>query len=123
MNFDEDLDRASRKALDLVEAFQRGEKSAEDVGRELKTLASVPLDGHMRGLITAMQEAFPYMEGLVELSRQINIANAMPPDPGLFDRSDRVEARQNELRGDAWEKEQLRRAQLGKSQLAIENEI
>src|SRR5690606_14238804 len=30
MNFDEDLDRASRKALDLVEAFQRGEKSAED---------------------------------------------------------------------------------------------
>src|SRR5690606_23102243 len=86
-------------------------------------LASVPLDGHMRGLITAMQEAFPYMEGLVELSRQINIANAMPPDPGLFDRSDRVEARQNELRGDAWEKEQLRRAQLGKSQLAIENEI
>lgn len=123
LGFDEDLDKASRKALELVEAFQRGEKDANDVGRELKALSSIPLDGHMRALIAAMQEAFPYMEGLVELSRQINIAQAMPPDPGTWDRGSRIEARQDELKGDTWEKEQLRRASLGKQQLALENEI
>lgn len=123
LGFDEDLDKASRKALELVEAFQRGEKDANDVGRELKALSSIPLDGHMRALIAAMQEAFPYMEGLVELSRQINIAQATPPDPGTWDRGSRIEARQDELKGDAWEKEQLRRASLGKQQLALENEI
>ena len=123
LGFDEDLDKAARKALELVEAFQRGEKDANDVSRELKTLASIPLDGHMRALIAAMQDAFPYMEGLVELSRQINIAQAMPPDPGTWDRGSRIEARQDELKGDAWEKEQLRRAALGKQQLALENEI